>query len=819
MTRSRKRKLARQQLRSRVTWAGVPIASALLAGSGVAAPSPGPEAEQVALEEVVVTAEKRSEDLQKVPISLTVLGGEKLEQLQVKSFDDYAKFLPSVTFQSLGPGQTQIYFRGIASGGDGLHAGSLPATGVYLDETPVTTIGSALDVHMYDIARVEALAGPQGTLYGASSLSGTLRIITNKPDTTKFAAGYDLKANKFGRGDGGGGGEGFVNIPLSDNVAIRLVGYYERDGGYINNVFRQDTINFGTGDGPDAAIPNTPVTYNNASTNGNAVRSRFNGVDTYGGRAALKIILNDNWTITPQLVTQSQISKGDFSYDPRLGDLNIGDYIIGNNKDKWYQSALTVEGKVANFDIVYNGGWFQRKVDNLVDYSGYTIGYDQTAQGGSANYNHLCTNAPVPPGGTCTLIANPFQYNSNHDRYTKMSHELRVSSPQDLRFRGTAGLFYQRQTDNIRAEYHVPDLPSYYAVDGSPGNIYLSQQVRADRDYAAFGDFSFDVSSKVKINAGIRKFWVNNTLYGFFGFNGGQSGEGSCFTGVTIENYWPCINTNKKVIESGETHRVNLTYQIDSERMVYATYSTGFRPGGNNRRVGVPSYGSDRLMNIEGGWKTSWLDNRVRFNGALFYERWTGVQLSVSGVQGITSIVNVGNAGVKGVESDLSWLALDALTLSLNGTYVAAKTLQAFCAIDKVTEEVTHSCADPVSPAGTQLPVTPQLKANFQARYKFNIGDYESYFQGVAVHQSSSSSQLDGSLNALMGNLPAFTTADFSVGTGKSNWHVEAYIENAFDERGQLGRTNQCAAAYCYTHYRAYPIKPMNFGVKFGQKF
>ena len=181
-----------------------------MAATGVAQAQ---QAEQSTLEEVVVTAQKRSEDLQKVPISLQVLGSEKLEQLQVSSFDDYAKFLPSVSFQSLGPGQAQLYFRGIASGNDGLHAGSLPATGLYLDETPVTTIAGSLDVHVYDIARVEALAGPQGTLYGASSLSGTLRIITNKPDPSKFSAGYDVKADKFGKGDGGGGFEGFVNIP------------------------------------------------------------------------------------------------------------------------------------------------------------------------------------------------------------------------------------------------------------------------------------------------------------------------------------------------------------------------------------------------------------------------------------------------------------------------------------------------------------------------------------------------------------------------------------------------------------------------------
>src|ERR1700736_5842492 len=199
MTRSRKRKLAR----NRAKWAGMPLASAILASGGAAYAAT--EADQGMLEDVVVTAQKRSEDLQKVPISLQVLSGEMLEEHHVSNFDDFAKFLPSVSYQSTGPGQSQLYFRGIASGNDGLHAGSLPATGVYLDEIPVTTIGNTLDVHVYDIARVEALAGPQGTLYGASSLSGTLRIITNKPDPSGFSAAYDVKAGKWGRGDAGGG--------------------------------------------------------------------------------------------------------------------------------------------------------------------------------------------------------------------------------------------------------------------------------------------------------------------------------------------------------------------------------------------------------------------------------------------------------------------------------------------------------------------------------------------------------------------------------------------------------------------------------------
>ena len=812
MTRSRKRKLAR----TRAKWAGMPLASALLAGGGMAHAADA--GDTGTLEEVVVTAQKRSEDLQKVPISLQVLNGQELEQHQVTSFDDYAKLLPSVSFQSLGPGQSQLFFRGIASGNDGLHAGSLPATGVYVDEIPVTTIANTLDIHVYDIARVEALAGPQGTLYGASSLSGTLRIITNKPDPTAFSAAYDVKADKYGRGNGGEEIEGYVNIPLTDKLAVRLVGFYDHEGGYINNVNSSNTYERGvpgTDPGPFTG-PNVPLTVSNAPVAG----QRFNPLETFGGRGALKFDLNDNWTITPQVLWQSQRADGDFTFDPAKGDLNIADFVDGLNEDKWYQSALTVEGKVANFDILYSGGWFERSVHNIVDYSGYTVGYDAKSQQPDATYT--VTRYQNPDGSVTT---DPTQYVVNHDKYTKMSHELRITSPADFPVRGVAGLFYQKQTDNIRAAYTVNDLPAYYSVDGSPNTVYLSQQLRQDRDYAVFTNLDYDITSHLKLNAGIRRFWVENTLFGFFGFNDVLSshGEALCNPPVSaatiIPNYLPCINTDKKVIENGETHKINLTYQIDPDRMVYATYSTGFRPGGNNRLANVGPYGADTLVNLELGWKTSWLDNRLRINGAVFAERWKDVQLTVAGVSGINTIVNAANAEVKGIESDVSWLALDNLTLTASGTYVNARTTNEFCEPDRVTQVINHDCANPDAPAGTPLPVTPRFKLNGTARYKFNAGNFASYAQGTVVHQAKSTSELRTDYNDAIGDLPHFTTFDFALGTGLNNWHLEAYIQNAFDKRGELSRYAECATINCYQEYHVFPIKPQTFGVTFGQKF
>jgi outer membrane receptor protein involved in Fe transport len=825
MTRSRKRKL--QRLKGKRTW--MPLASAILAGSTAVHAEVTDTGE---LAEVVVTAQKRSEDLQKVPISMQVLGGEKLDQLQVSSFDDYAKFLPSVTFQTLGPGQAQLYFRGIASGGDGLHAGSASATGMYLDETPVTTISNSLDLHVYDIQRVEALAGPQGTLYGASSLSGTLRIITNKPDTSGFSGAYDVKADKYSAGNGGGQFEGYVNIPLSDNAAIRLVGYYEHQGGYIDNAPATRTYQRPSTGGaypcPDGTVAVAcPLTI----TNDALAHKNFNPVDTYGGRAALKVDLNDRWTVTPMVVYQHQKTSGNFTYDPQIGNLQVTDFTPDNSLDHWYQTALTVEGKISNFDVVYSGGYFERDTSITSDYSEYSVAYDYYG------YSRFRNNAGQ--------LIDPTQIQVQIDHYTKMTHELRVSTPATDVVHFTAGLFYQRQTDKIRDEYLIEGLGNNaqyaFSVPGQAPNLYLTQQDRTDADYAAFTDVTWNISDQWKLAGGIRGFVARNTLYGFFGFNnlyvdennGDNFSHGSGTSGCnppladpnlvlpnTPGSNLPCVNTDKGIRESGETHRINLTYQIDPDHMVYWTYSTGFRPGGNNRRFGLQPYSSDTLTNFEGGWKTAWLDHTMRFNGAVFYEKWKGVQLGVTGPNGITDIWNIGNAAVKGIESDLNWLLWDHLDLSVSGTYVNAKTTTDFCGENATHTGILSSCPGAVDAAsGTRLPVTPEVKANAIARYKFTVGDYKLFAQAAAVHQGSSNPYLESKPEAIVGPLPSFTTLDLSVGAARDRWTVELYLDNATDKIGELNRTAECGASYCYQNYRVYPVKPQIFGVKFGNKF
>ena len=323
MTRSKLRKIHRENLKLANALArGMPFAGAMLAGVGVVQAQ---QAEEVGLEEVVVSATKRNESLQDVPLSIQAIGQQELAQLHVSDFSDYVKFLPNVSYQTAGPGLARPYMRGVASGENANHSGPLPSVGMYLDEQLITTIQGALDVEIYDIARVEVLAGPQGTLYGASSQAGTIRIITNKPDPSAFAAGFDLTGSTLA-GDLGYIAEGFVNLPINDKTAVRLVGWDKHEAGYIDNV-RSTRV-----------FPTSGIAVDNSAR----VKNNYNDVDKTGGRATLGIELNDSWTITPTVMAQKTDGHGTFGFDPTIGDLKVAHALPEGVQDKWTQAALTV---------------------------------------------------------------------------------------------------------------------------------------------------------------------------------------------------------------------------------------------------------------------------------------------------------------------------------------------------------------------------------------------------------------------------------------------------------------------------------------------
>jgi iron complex outermembrane receptor protein len=785
------------------------IVSSILAAAGARAAEDSDATAPLA--EVIVTAEKRSEDLQRVPVSMQALQNRALQELLVTSFDDYAKYLPSLSSTNYGPGHEQLAIRGVNNGFDADHVGSQSTVAIYLDEQPVTTIGANLDVHIYDIERVEELSGPQGTLFGASSMAGTLRIITNKPSPKGFEAGYDLDANDMPEGSPGGRFEGFVNIPVSDAAALRLVAFSEHDGGFINNVL-----------GPPETWPTSGVVLSNAGL----THKDFNAVNTSGGRAALKIDFDDSWSVLPSLIGQKQVAYGVPAYEPGLGDLDIARYAPDRRSDDWWQAALTIEGRIADLNVIYAGAYLKRNVHQQLDYAQYYYDYDVAYEAMPQYYGDNFRNnaGQLIPPATVAI---------GSDTYTKVSHELRVSSPSEWRLRFVAGLFLQHQIDDFIYEYWINGLAAIYSITNYPGLYYLADMTRIDRDRAAFGEVSFDLARQLTLTAGIREFGYDNTVWGFFGYNGQPnyegftypSGEQLCAAGSASVAHAPapCIDANERATHTGSTYKLNLTYHIDADRMLYGTWSTGFRPGGINRVRGALPYGPDSLVNFELGWKSEWWGHRLRFNGAAFYERWKNPQFEVCGPNCVPEVINAGSAAVRGVETELAWNAARGLMLSAAATWLDARLTANACTYGSAGALCNNAQGVPdptVLPAGTdgqRLPAPP-FKGNLIARYTFALGGFTAHVQGAEVALSSAPPQLPAPPGGLQpGNMPPYFSLDLASGLGRGSWTSELYVKNVFDRRGEENRFYLCNAPSCNQLF-VIPIPPRTIGVTFRQR-
>jgi outer membrane receptor protein involved in Fe transport len=812
--------------------------------------------------EIVITATKREEFLQNVPQSVIALGTRKLDQLNISNFEQYTKQLPSVSWTTSQSGGFVVYMRGVAanSSGEGNHSGSLPSVGVYLDEQPVTTIGGALDVHIYDIARIESLAGPQGTLYGASSEAGTIRIITNKPDLSGTYGRMDGEINTVDHGGVGGKLEGMINVPVAGHVAFRGVAFWQRHAGFIDNVPGSFTFCGDTLYGPDPDDPSKQVaigcTRNGITiNNANFVKKNINTKTEYGGRAALKIDLDDNWTVTPTIMHQESKLNGFGAFDPALGDLKMQAFRKEFSKDKFTQAALTVEGKIWNFDVTYAGAYMDRPTHSVSDYTDYAESYDQYYEnhGGLAYWFYFHDAA----GNTI----DPQQYIVGSEHFKKLSQEVRIATPQDWRARAIIGAFYQRQTNHIYQNYLVDNLAPDLSVNGWPGTLWLTLEDRKDKDYALFGEGEFDVTPQITLIAGGRLFRYDNSLFGFAGFGknpnfdediggvppngaGGSGGARRCLT-VNGEQLivdedsplatggvagTPCTNVGavvngvavpKHSKGHGFTHRLSARYKPTKDLMFYATWSRGFRPGGINRAPGAGTYASDFLTDYEIGWKTGF--GHLTWNGAIYHQVWKGFQFSFLGPNSLTVIQNGRNAKINGVETDLSYVA-GGLNLSAAAAYTDAKTSGAIC---HSSEDPTPDCSAAgdyvITPSGSRLPVTPKFKGTATARYTWPMGPGKAHVQGSLAYKGSASvdtrlvSGIGINPNTYFGRIHASTVVDLFTGYDWGRFNTELFVSNLFDKRNELARFARCGDLCQKTYVLS--GTPRTIGLRAGMKF
>ncbi len=795
-----------------------PIATAVLLALN------GPSAlaqDTTSLGEVIVTAQKRTQSLQDVPISMEALDTEALEKLNVQGFQDYVRMLPTVTAApgfgggaaAGGGGFNLVYMRGIATGGDGQATTSQPSVGMYLDEQPITTVQGNLEVHLYDIARVEALAGPQGTLYGASSQAGTIRIITNKPDPSGFDAGYSLEGNLVGDGDAGYVAEGFLNLPIGDSAAVRLVGWYLSEAGWIDNVE-------GTRVYPGVlADPTDDI----EAENSQFAKDDYNTVDVYGARAALRVNLGEDWVVTPQLMMQNTDQKGAWGSD--TSGFTPGKYAVTRFTpeymyDDWYQAGLTIEGRIGSLDLIYSGNYLDRETEASWDYSDYAYWYDTAYTTGYFAGMFFDNDGNR---------INPVPKYLNDDKYNKTSHELRITTPQDKRVRGLLGFFWQKQFHDFVQPFGLLDgladvmLMNRDEPDGNqyPGVVYLNNMERTDRDQAVFGEVAFDITERLELTLGARFFEPEVKVKGFFGFGigfsedggPGWSGNGEILCASQADyNDAPCQNVDKSIKESDHIGRVNLSFRATDDTMYYFTWSEGYRPGGINRNPFASDYISDFLTNWEAGWKTRLLNNRLQFNGAVFFDEWEDFQVSFQGDNGITQVNNGPTAEVTGVEAQIDWLATDRLRIGTAFAYYDTELQDEYC----------PGCNDDGSawaPAGTELPITADFKGNLIARYEFPMGGFDSHLQGALTYEGSRTSDLNVADAAVKGDMPSNTFLDLSFGIRKESWAVELFVKNATDEDAPLYLTSQCATGTCGEQIYGLRARPRTVGLKFTQEF
>ena len=672
--------------------------AAILGGATAAASAAdqaGPEAPagaaSDALATVTVTAQRRNENIQDVPISMQALTAQALQQLNVSTFDDYIKLLPNVTSASNGPGQNEVFMRGLSAGSQASQGsgstGLWPNVAIYLDNQSAQLPNRNLDIYAADLNRIEVLEGPQGTLFGAGAEAGVIRYITNEPklDVTEanFKAGYGTTAH----GDPNSNLTAVLNLPvIAGKLAVRGVVYDERRGGYIDNVPATFTrsnddvgIHYAQFPVPASGIcpngqPSNTTGYcvppgAPAINNYNIAASAINPVTYKGIRVEALYKFNDAWDL---LITQSYQdleSQGVFYQQPNGSDgeplqpLQVTLFNNNYNKDRFESTAWTVNGKLGDLKAVYTGGYLVRNVDQVGDYTNY-------ARGKYADY-YQCYGPTAYDASLTPTCFSPSATWRATERNEHQQHEFRLSTPDDWRLRAIAGAYWEDNKLYDVTAWRYKTVPPCTAsvttgcltnVGAFPGTTvqnpgvqsdntsFYQDQVRETKQTAFFTSFDFDLIPKqLTLTLGTRYFRFDNSMAGsvlssFGCFEAGPPGGAPATTpGCHVMPYSYNLNADHlSDTETGFKSRGNLTWHITPDVMVYYTFSQGFRPGGFNQNGNaahatgadgnpqylIPtSYLSDKLTNNEIGWKTEFLDHRLQWNGAVYRENWDNVQV------------------------------------------------------------------------------------------------------------------------------------------------------------------------------------------------
>ena len=833
---------------------------------------------QATIEEVVVTSRKKSESLQDVPLSVATLGEQNLEEKGINVFEDYLLQLPGVTAGGSGPGQSTIYIRGLASTTPNLTTagvgGLAPNVSFYLDEQPLAYPGRNLDVYAADVSRIEVLSGPQGTLFGASSQAGVVRMITNKPVIGESASSLEIETRSMPEGDMGSKFEYMSNIPLTESSALRFVAYRDRRGGYIDQVAGSVSARDSAAWRPAGTIRSNglPVSQARDGWRANADLSNVNipSVDaiveddvnttTYEGfRASIKAELNDNWDALVSVTNQTIESDGVFFADPTLGDLEVNRYHDDHIEDEFDNISLTLTGSIGDLEVVYAGAYTDRQSDQRIDYTDYLFVGKYLPYYICDYYVTYTTFAPgnVPTGdcGTADLYVDSIVESE------VQTHEFRVNAPLSDTMSLTAGVF---MSDLELTEHNMFTYPgalvsdigyglNYALTDTSvtgvpltgsaswagagwhsgrgpysPPVMFINDIKRTDKQQGIFGELSIDVSDTSELTVGARWYDIEVDLEGSANssFSTGFIPAGAPHNdrqrfGTNLSNKYngPGGNSGNPALDAmdhpdkAETDGVigKVTYSWNtSEDIMY--YLT-WSEGFRPGLLNRPGGDSNATYTVPFITESDEVTN---------YEFGWKTVLSDGRLRFNGSLFMVDIAGLQTSILDPSITnlffsdnAADAEITGLEGDFVYYPDAEGWMisgAFSMLDTEITKTLTSSGDVvAGNELAFAPGMQGNLSARKEWAMTSGNmGHFQTQLTFSDDSYSDI---IEPNKAQQDSYSYVNVRAGVSNDMWLAEVYIDNLTDERGEISNN------YVFDRMRVTYIRPTTIGLRFKRNF
>jgi iron complex outermembrane recepter protein len=759
--------------RRRRTIALTAAAAALLCAGGAWAQ----DTADSTVEELVVTAEKREMNLQEVPASVSAVSGETLQALGLTQLSDYTATIPGLNISSGGsPGQAAIVLRGIAPFGPGA------LVGTYIDDSPVGSSNAytraivfALDLMPYDLERLEVLRGPQGTLYGASTMGGLLKYVLKPadPGQTDIRLGAEL-SHISDSDEASYGVRGAVNVPLiPGKLAVRASAFDSRDQGYIDNVLLT---------GPRAGV-----------------EENTNDVHRYGGRLAL------NWrpadTLSVQLQALWQRTDSDDNAQVTLGD-------VFTRSDPG--GALIFDGRPIYGELAQSHAFLQ-PFRTSIDYYAATVNWDPgpvqliSATSWARSRTHQIQDAQQAFGAYTLLFGLPqgvgyFDLNLELDKFTQ---ELRLVSETGGLVEWIVGAFYTHE-DSVNEQTGFVFDENYQPIGGPLEPIFNPFFVAAAlpstyTEYAVFGDVTFNITEKFDVTAGVRLARNDQEF--------AQISDGLILGGFT--------RNEAESSEGVTTWMVNARYRLTPDVMVYWRVATGYRPGGPNVVLPPiqtpPTFGSDTLISYEAGLRARFWDGRALVNATLFHIDWENIILGVFNEERTASYTdNAGNAFSRGVELEGAITPIEGLRIGFNAAYTNAE----------LTSVIPGA---PNYIIGYQLPQVPEWSGGLSVDYQWALSpDWQANVGASVRHVGESwvGAVQDPSEGSLDTQNPSYTTLDLRAGLERDRYRLNLFVRNATDERVyREGFVRQNAVTGAIFGIDVVPIQPRVIGVSIDLDF